>query len=313
VNNRSCHWRRLQRFISVCGLFVAVIAIPSASQAAVRVVDLDGQASETDCGAADAAFTTIQAAVNAAAAGDTIFVCPGIYNEQVVIPSSRSKLTIRGSGAGVTVLRPITAVQNTTSVLLGTPVRAIMLVDGASDVTIASLTVDGGAADSGANPSADCSVIPFYVGIYHRQSSGTVAATRVTGLRSATACGVAVRAENATLLLTTSTLDAYNVGAIMCVGPASQCSITGNAIRGLGPVPDQGQAGIHIRARAAAVIAGNSITDHFLIGAKGVLQFSVGIFLVDANPSTNPHLEQDNVFANNQLNVQRQGSASALR
>jgi hypothetical protein len=315
VSNRSCHRGPLERFISTCGVFVALgfLAIPSASHAAVLVVDLDAHGSASDCAASDGAFTSIQTAVNLAAPGDTIFVCPGTYNEQVVIPSSRSNLTIRGSGAGVTIIRPNTVVQNSNSILLGVPVKAIVVVDGASGVTIASLTVDGSAADGGANPTADCSVVGFYLGIFHRQSSGAVSAARVTGMRSATTCGIGIRAENANLLVTASFIDTYNFGAIMCVGLASNCAITGNSIRGLGPVTDQGQAGIHIRAQAAGVISGNTITDHFLIGAKGVLNFSVGVFLADAQPSSNPHVEHNNVFANNQLNVQRQGSASALR
>jgi Periplasmic copper-binding protein (NosD) len=315
VSNRCCHRGPLERFISTCGVFVALgfLAIPSASQAAVRVVDLDGQASETDCGAANVASSSIQEAVNLAAPGDTILVCPGTYNEQVVIPSSRSNLTIRGSGAGVTIIRPDTVVQNSNSILLGVPVKAIIVVDGTSGVTIASLTVDGSAADGGANPTADCSVVGFYLGIFQRQGSGAVSATRISGMRSTTTCGIGIRAENANLLVTTSLIDTYNFGAIMCVGLASTCTITGNAIRGLGRVTDQGQAGIHIRAQAAGVISGNTITDHFLIGAKGTLNFSVGIFLAAAQPSSNPHLERDNVFANNQLNVQRQATASTLR
>jgi len=291
----------------------ATVITPLAAQAATLVVDLDGQATATDCNGAGAAFTTIQAAVNAAAPGDTIFVCPGVYSEQVVIPSSRGNLTIRGSGAGVTIIRPNTVVQNSSSILLGVPVKAIVVVDGANGVTIASLTVDGGAADGGPNPTANCTVAGFYLGIFHRQSLGAVSATRITGMRSTTTCAIGIRAENADLLVTTSFIDTYNFGAIMCVGLASKCTITGNAIRGLGAVTDQGQAGIHIRAQAAGVISGNTITDHFLIGAKGTLNFSVGIFLADAQPSSNAHLERDNVFANNQLNVQRQGSASALR
>jgi hypothetical protein len=64
--------------------------------------------------------------------------------------------------------------------------------------------------------------------------------------------------------------------------------------------------GIAIRAGAVAVITGNEITDHYsLVKDHGAAGFSVGIFLVAADPKTNPHLLQDNVFQNNQLNVQR--------
>jgi len=62
---------RLFLSICLCGVLIAVIT-PWAAQAAIRVVDIDGQASATDCNASTAAFTTIQVAVNAAAPGDTI-------------------------------------------------------------------------------------------------------------------------------------------------------------------------------------------------------------------------------------------------
>jgi len=42
-------------------------------------------------------YSTIQAAVNAAASGDTISIANGTYNEQVTISSSKSKLTFIGA------------------------------------------------------------------------------------------------------------------------------------------------------------------------------------------------------------------------
>jgi hypothetical protein len=47
-----------------------------------------------------ASFNTIQAAVNAAAPGSTIQVCPGTYNESVDIPATLSGLTLSGAQAG---------------------------------------------------------------------------------------------------------------------------------------------------------------------------------------------------------------------
>ena len=67
---------------------------------ATLVVDDDGFASAADCDdASTAAFLTISAAEAAASPGDTIMVCPGIYNEQVSI--NVSNLTIVGAKAGV--------------------------------------------------------------------------------------------------------------------------------------------------------------------------------------------------------------------
>ena len=61
------------------------------------VVDDDGLASVSDCNAGVATFSTIQAAVNAASAGATIKVCPGVYGPAVV----NKPLTIQGAQVGV--------------------------------------------------------------------------------------------------------------------------------------------------------------------------------------------------------------------
>src|SRR5215475_11922801 len=102
------------------------------------------------------------------------------------------------------------------------------------------------------------------------------------------------------------------VSAIAWSGKNAKCIITDNTIRGQGPVTDQTQHGIQIRAEAAGAISGNVITDHFFIGAKGASLSSAGIFLVYAQPTTNPHLVHENVFVNNQVKVLRFGTAAAF-
>jgi pectin methylesterase-like acyl-CoA thioesterase len=54
---------------------------PRASAGSTWVVDDDGLGSVSDCDSADTAYSTIQAAIDAAAADDTILVCPGTYDQ----------------------------------------------------------------------------------------------------------------------------------------------------------------------------------------------------------------------------------------
>src|SRR5947209_2759550 len=66
--------------------------------ATMLVVDDDGFASATNCNDTTPTYMTISAAVAAASSGDTIKVCPGIYNEQVTIDKT---LTLQGAQAGM--------------------------------------------------------------------------------------------------------------------------------------------------------------------------------------------------------------------
>src|SRR3989442_1519022 len=77
------------------------LILPEQAGATIRWVDALAPSSPgTGCGPL-AGYTTIQAAVNAASSGDTISVCPGLYNENVSIPVAN--LTINGAQMGTSV------------------------------------------------------------------------------------------------------------------------------------------------------------------------------------------------------------------
>ena len=100
-----------RRFVASClphGVYrTLVVALPAAAalavhaasaQAATLVVNSTGHGTRTDCTSSATAFPTIAAAYTAAAAGDTIFVCPGEYPEQLTIAKA---ITLQGAQAGV--------------------------------------------------------------------------------------------------------------------------------------------------------------------------------------------------------------------
>ena len=116
----------MKRVLTLIAVFAVTLLLgaPSAAGTMVWVVDNDG----ADCQRAD--FATIQAAVTAAASGDTILVCAGIYHERVSITTSDITLRATGAPGDVTV----------DADLLGHGI----LITGAHGVTIEGFTVREG-------------------------------------------------------------------------------------------------------------------------------------------------------------------------
>jgi hypothetical protein len=121
-------------------LGVAVASAPPAAAATVTVC-----ASGCD-------FTTIQAAVIAANAGDVVTVAAGTYDETVTIGKS---LTISGAQAGVnaaTGARPVAGFE--------TQVRAFIIDSQPGSLTGAPVTLDGLLVDGSIDPSRSCESAP---------------------------------------------------------------------------------------------------------------------------------------------------------
>jgi len=89
-------------FVAFCACAVALAASPAS--AATLVVDADGfyDANTNSCDGTDPAYTAIQDAIDDAVDGDTVFVCPGTYNENQIRIFKR--ITVQGSGADVTII-----------------------------------------------------------------------------------------------------------------------------------------------------------------------------------------------------------------
>jgi hypothetical protein len=85
-------------------LILVLVTAASASATIIWVNDNAGTYAPPGRDCAVAGFATIQGAVNAASAGDTINVCPGTYTENVTIDKSDLKVVSTGGAAATVVI-----------------------------------------------------------------------------------------------------------------------------------------------------------------------------------------------------------------
>ncbi|MBD3219934.1 hypothetical protein GF314_01720 [bacterium] len=193
----------------------------------------------------DQPYTTIQAAVDAAAAaGDTIRVDAGTYEEQVTVDGK--DLAIVGAGPGSTVIAAPTALDPLFDD--GTPHVAVVGVRDAT-VRLADLTVDGA---GGGNDHER------YHGILLHEAGGELANLAVTGVRdtprSATphGVGIAVVTDDAiarTVTIAGCVIDDFQlagIAAVTAAGTPLDVTITGGEIQGAGPIDAIAQTGLQL-------------------------------------------------------------------
>src|SRR6188768_2848876 len=82
--------------LTITAMAIGTLSLPASAAGTTRWVDDDGKAGPGGCAGSATAKATIQAAVNAASAGDTILICPGTYPEFVNVGAAKDGLTIRG-------------------------------------------------------------------------------------------------------------------------------------------------------------------------------------------------------------------------
>ncbi len=116
----------------------------------------------------NAQYTTIAAAVSAAASGDVIAICPALYPEQLIITKP---LTLRGievSGIKRVLLQP------SLTDLMGLPTEAVITVMNTDGVTIENLAVD-----ASHNTVTGCS--PGVASVHFFNASGAVKNSAIFG------------------------------------------------------------------------------------------------------------------------------------
>ncbi|MDP8982448.1 MAG: right-handed parallel beta-helix repeat-containing protein [Acidobacteriota bacterium] len=206
-----------------------------------------------------ATFIRIQDAVNAASNGDTIRVCAGTYKEQVTISKS---LTINGDNGAIVMPSPVVA--NTSSLVSGMSIAAVILAMNAPGVNLSGLIVDGSA-----NGIHACG--PDLIGIYYRNASGTVQKNTVRNMKlgpGLEGCqsgqGIFVQSVlgKSKVTIDTNSVHDFLKNGITGNEPGTSLTVLRNVVTGLGPTTGAAQNGIQIGFGATGTVDSNIVANH---------------------------------------------------
>jgi len=233
-------------------------------------------------------YQTVQAAVDAAAPGDRINVCPGTYIEQVTIPaagpaSAKDNIQLRSVAHWQAVIRAPTPMVGTYAT------KAIVRVNGAHGVTILAFTITGPSGVAcGGNISYGVRV--------DNGGSANILGNHITQIRDPDVDGERCGTQNGmgivvgghfndagfstgSARIEGNLVDNYQKNGIVVGGSGSSAVIVANRVFGSGPQLIIAQNGIEVLQDATAEIkhnftSGHQFTPHSVTPAGVLLIFA---------------------------------------
>lgn len=247
------------------------------------------------------AFDTIQEGIDAVDVNGEVLIQPGTYVEQLVIDQNLTLTGTLDSGTGdrLTTVQAFdsmpVASQNADSTYYGTSdMFAVILVDGADEVHIDDLIVDG---------AKKATTNYKMVGILANESSVSVDNVEVKDISKdppggdQQGWGILGRAHDTlgparTLSVVDSDILRHQKGGIYAIGEILTLTATGNTIVGPAPAQDgpTGSNGICVIDGAAATISDNTISQNWWpssLAATGMLIYGADDVVISNNTLTN--------------------------
>lgn len=238
------------------GLALPVLLLASAAGAKTLIV---GQPN-TPC--PDAQYSTIMAAVNAAAPHDRIRICPALYPEQVVITKPLTLVGVKERDVNRVLIQPssFTALGNTVSVIT---------VANTKDVVIENIAVD-----ASKNGVTGCT--PILAAVHYLNASGKLDGDAIFGaqLTSASSCssffgngyGALIETDGSRpgpfeVTVASSSFHDFTRDGIVAQGSGLKVDIVGNSFTGVGPSSGSLQFSVFVLNGTLGIIKGNTMSE----------------------------------------------------